>query len=141
LHRYQSGWLDFVKHYGIVVKLCAPYRAQTKGKVERFHRYLRESFYNPLQADRSELIDVAVANREVRPWLDEVANSRIHATLKERPIDRFALERLALRPLPLPYGGRQAMNTAISASVVPPPIESLQHPLSTYDLVAREIRL
>jgi hypothetical protein len=51
--------------------------SQTKGKIERFHRYLRESFYNPLQAVRSELIDVALANREVRFWLDEVANSRI----------------------------------------------------------------
>ena len=39
-----------MKHYGVGVKLCAPYRAQTKGKIERLHRYLRESFYNPLQA-------------------------------------------------------------------------------------------
>ena len=85
LHRYQKAWLDFVKHYGLRVKLCSPYRAQTKGKVERFHRYLRESFYNPLQAARTDLVDVALANREIRPWLDEIANCRIHATLKERP--------------------------------------------------------
>ena len=56
LHRYQMAWLDFVKHYGLRVKLCSPYRAQTKGKVERFHRYLRESFFNPLQASRTELV-------------------------------------------------------------------------------------
>jgi transposase len=140
LHRYHSLLLDFVKHYGLGVRLCAPYRAQTKGKVERFHRYLRQSFYNPLRAGRSELIDVALANREVRPWLDEVANSRVHATLKERPIDRFALERLVLQPLPLPYGGHQATNILAAQSVVPTPIESFQHPLSMYDLVAREIR-
>jgi transposase len=140
LHRYQSAWLDFIKHYGLGIKLCAPYRAQTKGKIERFHRYLRESFYNPLQAARSELIDVALANREVRFWLDEVANSRLHATLKERPVDRFALERLALKPLPLPYGGRQPSARTVVVSAVPTPIESLQHPLSVYDLVANEIR-
>ena len=140
LHRYQSAWLDFIKHYGLGIKLCAPYRALTKGKIERFHRYLRESFYNPLQAARSELIDVALANREVRFWLDEVANSRVHATLKERPVDRFALERLALKPLPLPYGGRQPATTAALLSTVPTPIESIQHPLSVYDLVAKEIR-
>ena len=52
--------LDFVKHYGVAVKLCAPYRAQTKGKIERFHRYLRESFFNPLQTEQSDLVDVAL---------------------------------------------------------------------------------
>jgi transposase len=140
LHRYQKAWLDFVKHYGVGVKLCAPYRAQTKGKVERFHRYLRESFYNPLQAAQSGLVDVALANREVRPWLDEVANSRVHATLKERPVDRFAIERSVLRPLPLPYGGRQPILPAPIQHRVPMPIESLQHPLSVYDAVAEEVR-
>jgi transposase len=140
LHRYQKAWLDFVKHYGIGVKLCAPYRAQTKGKIERFHRYLRESFYNPLQAGQSELVDVALANREVRPWLDEVANIRVHATLKERPVDRFLTEKSALRPLPLPYGGRPAVVQASAVHRVPTPIESLQHPLSVYDAVADLVR-
>jgi transposase len=139
LHRYQRAWLDFVKHYGLRVKLCSPYRAQTKGKVERFHRYLRESFFNPLQAGQTDLVDVALANREIRGWLDEVANCRIHATLKERPIDRFAIEKCALRALPLPYGGRQLGEEARSIIVVPTPIESLQHPLSVYDLVAQEV--
>ena len=138
-HRYQKAWLDFVKHYGVAVKLCAPYRAQTKGKVERFHRYLRESFFNPLQAGQGDLVDVALANREVRPWLDEVANSRVHATLKERPVDRFAIERQALQPLPLPYGGRQLISQAPATLHVPTPIESLQHPLAVYELVAEEI--
>jgi transposase len=140
LHRYQSAWLDFTKHYGLGIKRCPPYRAQTKGKIERFHRYLRESFYNPLQTVRSELIDVALANREVRFWLDEVADRRVHATLKERPVDRFAFERLALKPLPLPYGGRQPATTAALLSTVLTPIESIQHPLSVYDLAAKEIR-
>jgi transposase len=139
LHRYQRAWLDFVKHYGLRVKLCSPYRAQTKGKVERFHRYLRESFFNPLQAGQANLVDVALANREIRPWLDEVANCRVHATLKERPIDRFAIEKRTLRALPLPYGGRQLGDEPRSEILVPTPIESLQHPLSVYDLVAQEV--
>lgn len=47
------------------------------------------------------------ANQAVRAWLNEVANVRVHATLKERPVDRFTLERSSLRSLPLPYGGRR----------------------------------
>jgi hypothetical protein len=39
--------------------------------------------------------------RRVAPqWRDEVANVRLHAARKERPIDRFQKERQRLRPLP-----------------------------------------
>jgi len=92
-HRYNSLLLDLAKHYGFKSRLCAPYRDQTKGKVERFHRYLRDSFFAPLQSSQLELVDVATANREVHIWLNETANARIYATLKERPIDRFESER------------------------------------------------
>jgi transposase len=138
-HRFNRYLLDVAKHYGVAIKLCAPYRAQTKGKVERFHRYLRQSFFNPLQTAQSELVDVAQANREVLPWLREVANVRVHATLKERPADRFATERAALRALPLPYAGRILTARTGGGISVPVPIESLQHPLATYDAFALEI--
>jgi transposase len=138
-HRFNSLLLELAKHYGFTIKLCAPYRAQTKGKVERFHRYLRESFFAPLQSAQPELVDVATANREVRVWLNETANARIHATLKERPVDRFERERKALLPLPLPYGGLYARSLLRRAALFPTPVESLQHPLATYDVFAREI--
>lgn len=47
-HRYHAGFLDYAKHCGFIIKLCRPYRARTKGKVERFNGYLRRSFYVPL---------------------------------------------------------------------------------------------
>ena len=37
------GSLDYARHAGFVPRLCRPYRARTKGKVERFIRYLRAS--------------------------------------------------------------------------------------------------
>ena len=49
-HRFHPGFLDFARHCGFQPRLCAPYRAQTKGKVERFIRYLRESFWVPLSS-------------------------------------------------------------------------------------------
>lgn len=138
-HRYNQHLLDVAKHYGLTIKLCSPYRAQTKGKVERFHRYLRESFFVPLQTAQTELVDVATANREVRVWLDETANCRIHATLKERPVDRFAIEREKLRRLPLPYAGQRFSARAQSGLAVPLPVESLQHPLAIYGQLAEEL--
>ena len=140
-HRYNRHLLELAKHYGVGIRLCAPYRAQTKGKVERFHRYLRESFFAPLQTAQSELVDVVTANREVRLWLDEIANCRIHATLKERPCDRFADEQKALSALPLPYAGRRfGMKTTVEIGV-PLPVESLQHPLAMYEHFAQEIAI
>lgn len=138
-HRYNPYLLDVAKHYGIALKLCAPYRAQTKGKVERFHRYLRGSFFNPLQAGQDDLVDVVQANHAVLPWLNDVANVRLHATLKERPIDRFMLERAVLRALPLPYSGRRHDEQSHRRFLVPTPVESLQHPLATYDAFAAEL--
>jgi transposase len=49
-HRFHPGFLDFARHCGFRPRRCAPYRAQTKGKVERFIRYLRESFWVPLSS-------------------------------------------------------------------------------------------
>src|SRR5690606_21205967 len=34
----------FAAHWGFRIRACRPYRAQTKGKVERPIRYLRQSF-------------------------------------------------------------------------------------------------
>jgi transposase len=52
-HRYNRTFLDFADHHGFLPRLCRPYRAKTKGKVERFIRYLRASFYVPLASQLS----------------------------------------------------------------------------------------
>ncbi len=49
-HRWNDDFLDVAKLYGYLPRLCRPYRARTKGKVERFHRYLRGNFYVPLSS-------------------------------------------------------------------------------------------
>ena len=42
---YNRTLLDFARHYGYLPKACKPYRAKTKGKVERPYRYIREDFF------------------------------------------------------------------------------------------------
>ena len=49
-HRFHPGFLDYIKHAGALPRLCQPYRAQTKGKVERFIGYLKRSFWVPFVA-------------------------------------------------------------------------------------------
>jgi transposase len=52
-HRFHAGFLDFARHCGFRPRLCRPYRAQSKGKVERFIRYMRGNFWLPLPPRRT----------------------------------------------------------------------------------------
>lgn len=140
-HRFHPGLLQLADDLGFRIRLCRPYRAQTEGKVERFNRYFRESFYNPLltrMKGTGLLLDCAAANRRVRDWLADEANVRVHATLNERPIDRWRQEREHLQPLPSRVRRDEA--PLLDNSLRPVPLESLQHPLSVYDAIGEACR-
>ena len=93
---YNRALVDLARHYGFHPKACQPYRAKTKGKVERPFRYIREDFF--LARSFRNLDDL---NAQLRHWLDTVANPRVHATTRCVVNEAFAEERTALRPLPL----------------------------------------
>jgi|ERR1700761_1098327 len=140
LHRFQPAFLDFAHHFGFLPQVCQPYRAKTKGKVERFIHYLRYSFYVPLIARLRSSglhLDVDTANTEVRKWLNEVANVRTHRTTHAVPQIRWLAERAQLLPLPPPYPAKVRASAMNPYRTVPP----LQHPLSVYDeLIAENLR-
>lgn len=93
---YNRALVDLARHYGFHPKACRPYRAKTKGKVERPFRYIREDFF--LARSFRNLDDL---NAQLRHWLDTVANPRVHATTLRVVNEAFAEERPHLRPLPL----------------------------------------
>ena len=89
-------FLRFAHHWGFTPRACRPYRAQTKGKVERPVRYVREN----LVYGRALLNDADVA-QQCADWLERVANARRHGTTQEPPRERFERdERRLLLPLP-----------------------------------------
>ena len=126
-------FLRFSVHWGFRIRACRPYRAQTKGKVERPVSYIRGNFFYA----RSFASDDDLNARALH-WLDTVANVRIHGTLKERPADRFRRERphlMALAPWPYrpvvprpaePAPDRPAGSTAL------PRVDVERRPLSEY---------
>ncbi len=133
-HRYHRDLLAVATEYGFRVRLCRPYRAKTKGKVERFNGYLKSSFLVPLAATLKQSglkLDVTAANAHIGPWLQNVANARIHGTTGEVPNVRMELERSKLQPLPVTVHAGEPIAVA-RRTVVPVPYESLQHPLSVY---------
>jgi transposase len=94
---WQSTFTDFAGYYGFTPRACRPYRAQTKGKVERPFPYIRSNFF--LGRTFEGLSDL---NAQGRVWLDQTAHLRVHGTTGERPADRFLIERSHLRGLAHP---------------------------------------
>jgi transposase len=134
-HRYNRELLAVAEEFGFRPRLCRPYRAKTKGKVERFNGYLKNSFLIPLAATLKQsglTLDHTAANAHIGPWLQAVANARIHGTTHEIPNERLQLERQHLQPLPVTVAANPPIRVARAAQV-PPPFESLQHPLSVYE--------
>jgi len=72
-----------------------PMRPKTKGRVERIVRFVRQRFF----AGRDSIPDIESFNVEALRWLQERANKRVHRVTRERPCDRFTIEREALQPL------------------------------------------
>lgn len=79
---------DFAGFYGYKPVLCRPYRGQTKGKVERTVRYVRENFMVGIQYH-----SLADLNSQAHAWCNKI-NAKVHGTTNERPIDRLPAEKL-----------------------------------------------
>ncbi|USI77635.1 IS21 family transposase [Sphingopyxis sp. USTB-05] len=92
---YNSSLLALAKHYRFQPRACRPYRAKTKGKVERPLRYIREDFF-PGRSFRT----MEDLNAQFIVWLDTVANARVHCTTQRVVAEAFAEEQDELQRLP-----------------------------------------
>lgn len=129
--------LEFVRlaaHWGFRIRACRPYRARTKGKVERPVGYLRDSFFYG-----REFLNDADLNAQASSWTAQTANARVHRTTYEVPRVRFERdERAMLKALARhPY-----RSIIIPASSAPSPrrqvLPSVEHrPLAVYGRLAR----
>lgn len=133
-----AEFLRFAAHWNITARACRPYRAQTKGKVERPIRYVRGNFFYG-----REFVSDGDLDEQREHWLNEVANVRIHYTTRERPIDRFDRdERALLQPLRakgyhslvLPAARNSERPKLFQANV--PDVTVARRPLSVYAQLA-----
>jgi hypothetical protein len=129
-------FLRFAAHWGFRIRACRPYRAQTKGKVERPIRYVRQSFlYGRTFAGDADL------NAQALAWLDQIANPRVHGTTREVPRERFERDERAalLPPAARPY---RSLVLLPDSAPLPPPQPALPYvrverrPLAAYAALA-----
>jgi transposase len=91
--RFNESFLEFLRPFKIKPIACnvrAPYE---KGKVENAVKYVRNNFY-PLR----EFNGLNDANEQVKKWLFETANQRVHKTTNQKPAHR--LQKDSLKALP-----------------------------------------
>jgi transposase len=92
---YNRSLLALARHYRFQPRACRPYRAKTKGKVERPFSYIRQDFF--LGRSFRSLDDL---NAQLIGWLDTVANIRVHGTTQRVVAEAFAAEQPELQTLP-----------------------------------------
>jgi transposase len=129
-------FLRFAAHWGFRIRSCRPYRAQTKGKVERPVRYVRQSFlYGRAFAGDADL------NAQALSWLAHTANVRVHRTTGEPPLARFTRdEQAVLQPLAArPYQPLVLPPERPAPVVAPLPVPQVaveRRPLAAYAALA-----
>jgi transposase len=91
----QRAYAECAEGYGFRIDPCPPADPQKKGIVEAGVKYVKGNFL-PLR----EFRDLADLNAQARAWVMDEAGVRIHGTTREQPLERFAVERSLMRPLP-----------------------------------------
>ncbi len=90
---WNTTFKAFADHWSFEPRVCRPYRAQTKGKVESGVKYVKRNF---LPGRR--FVDIVDFTEQLEEWNATVADRRVHGTTHEVPLLRFAREREHLLP-------------------------------------------
>ena len=127
-------FLRFAAHWGFTARACRPYRAKTKGKVERPIRYVRDNFVY----GREFLNDLDLDEQRGR-WLEK-ANNRLHGTTQAVPRLRFEQEEthLLLALAERPYHSLVLLppKSATRKRVILPQVPVERRPLAAYAALA-----
>jgi len=99
--RFHPKFLDFAGYYGFTPRLTWPYRAQTKGKVERTIGYVRQDFWPGIRFENLQDLNI-----QALAWCEKV-NGRTHSQTQEVPMERLAKENLTS------IAGRAAYDTRV----------------------------
>lgn len=107
---YNRSLLALASHYRFQPRACRPYRAKTKGKVERPFSYIRQDFFLARRFRNLEDMNVQLIG-----WLGSVANARTHGTTQRIVAEAFAAEQSELQNLPdQPFGAVLKLERRVS---------------------------
>ena len=96
---YRAGTLRTVcARLKINLVYCRPYEPQGKGKLERWHKLLRESFLTELNDNVLQTLDEL--NSRLLAWVEEDYHQQPHGSLeKQTPLTRWRKDIACIQPL------------------------------------------
>jgi hypothetical protein len=108
---FNPAYAEFAAYHGFRIVACRRRTPTDKGVVENTVRYVKGNFLNGRSLDPYHLL-----NPDVRDWLVNVANVRLHATTRRRPVDLYQeTDRPLLSALPiLPYDCSRWLQITVS---------------------------
>lgn len=102
--KYNDSALMLSMHLGTELNACRPYRARTKGKVEKPYQYIEEQFIKGSSFKSMTELNLS-AKEFIKTW-----NKEINGTTRRSPDDMFLEELEYLMPLP----SKRFLNTDLS---------------------------
>lgn len=105
---FNESALSLSFHLGTELNACNPYRARTKGKIEKPYQYIEEQFVKGSSFDSMDAL-----NKAFKEFLNET-NNDIHGTTKRVPNEMFLEEIEYLSPLP----GKRYLHKSLEKRVV-----------------------
>ena len=84
---YQEQYKQFAIYYGFKPIPCRVREPQEKGKVESGIKYVKKRFLLG-----RKLEDIIEARKQLKIWLENTCNNRIHGTTRKRPRELFEQE-------------------------------------------------
>lgn len=96
---YRSSTLKAVcARFGAHLILCRPYHPESKGKLERWHRTIREQFLSEIHA--SQINSLTDLNTRLWAWLETRYHHTPHSGLDgATPLERYQQDLARIRPL------------------------------------------
>jgi transposase len=122
---WNTVFKDRMDFYGVEIKLCRFYRAQTKGKVENGVRYVKR---NALVGRRFR--DLEDLNAYLLDWCLTVADERLHGTTHEKPSVRFARAETLISVEARPPAPRERVESRLVPRDAYVAVEANRYPVS-----------
>ena len=131
---FASDWVDVAALLGTRPRACRPYRAKTKGKVERVIREVKEDFLAWLTGQVfPERPSLAWYDAMARRWTTEVVATRRHRTTGRVVGEAWAAERGLLTPVSRRLLARiEGQNTLVP---LPDPVSASRMPAALGEAV------
>lgn len=100
--RFTDGYKALCDHYGVRPVATAVRKPRSKGKVERAVSYVKRNALVNLEVGSMDAL-----NAWLLKWCGTVADERMLSHFKQRPSERWLIEKEAMKPLSQPplYGG------------------------------------